>query len=132
MSDISSVSKAMFSKGDEWVSVSDEDKIMFFFIFNRYFGKKYPEQSQLFNLKTIDKISAMNLWHQFMINKPYPKWFWSKSPSMGKKEISDSDYKFILNKLGIKNFDLDYLINNHIDFIKDELKYYKELEKSNL
>ena len=26
----------------------------------------------------------------------------------------------------IKDIDLDYLIENHLDFIKEELKYYKK------
>jgi RNA binding exosome subunit len=31
--------------------------------------------------------------------------------------------------LNIKESDLDYLINKFPDFIKEELKYYKQLDK---
>ena len=44
-----------------------------------FLDKKYPENSQLLNLKVIDKVSSLNLWYNFMLDKPFPKWFWSKS-----------------------------------------------------
>jgi hypothetical protein len=91
-------------------------------------SKKYSTKAQLFNIKNIDKVSSMNLWYQFMLDKPYPKWFWSKS----KKEnssISEKDFKLLISKLKIKDLDLYYLIEKHFDFIKEELNYYKSLEK---
>jgi hypothetical protein len=36
-----------------------------------------------------------------------------------------------LKKLKVKPNDLDYLIDKHMDFIKEELKYFKEIEKGN-
>lgn len=121
----------MFYKKREWVNVPDEEKESCFFIFNRYFAKKYPEMAQLLNLKTINKVTAMNLWYEFMLDKPYPNWFWSKSDKTEKSVIGDKDYKLLLQKLKIKDLDLDYLIVNHFDFIKEELKYYKSIEKEN-
>jgi hypothetical protein len=126
MADLKLVGNAMFYKKSDWVNVPDEEKESCFFIFNRYFAKKFPEKAQLLNLKSIDKITAMNLWYQFMLNKPYPNWFWSKSDKGHKSEISDKDYKTILQRLKIKDIDLDYLIEHHIDFIKDELIYIKK------
>ena len=82
-------------------------------------------------VKTINKVTAMNLWYQFMLDKPYPNWFWSKSDKTEKSVISDKDYKLLLQKLKIKYLDLDYLIMNHFEFIKEELKYYKSIEKEN-
>jgi hypothetical protein len=70
----------------------------------------------------------MDLWFHFMKDKPYPNWFWSKS-SKEKSEMSEKDYKLLLLKLNIKESDLDYLINKFPDFIKEELKYYKQLDK---
>jgi hypothetical protein len=121
----------MFYKKGDWVNVPDEEKESCFFIFNRYFAKKYPEKAQLLNLKTINKVTAMNLWYQFMLDKPYPNWFWSKSDKTEKSVISDKDYKLLLQKLKIKDLDLDYLIMKHFEFIKEELKYYKSIEKEN-
>jgi hypothetical protein len=131
MAEITDVANALFTNKDKWSTISDEDKEKFFFIFNRYFAKKYPEQAQLLNLKNIDKVSAFDTWYYFMLRKPYPSWFWSKSEKSGKSDISEKDYKLILQKLKIKNLDLDYLIDNHLDFVKEELKYYKQIEKGN-
>lgn len=129
MAELIDVANAMFRNKRDWVKISDDDKSTFFFIFNRYFSKKYPEKAQLLNLKTIDKVSALNLWYNFMLDKPYPNWFWSKSGKTEKSEISDKDFTLLLMKLRIKKEDLEYLIENHFDFIKEELKYYKSLDK---
>lgn len=130
MAELSLVAKAMFYKKD-WDKIPDEEKESCFFIFNRYFSKKYPEKSQLSNNKNIDKVSSMNLWYEFMSNKPYPGWFWSKPPK--NKEISkinNKDFNLLLNYLKInKEKDLEFLIENNFDFIKEELKYFKKLDK---
>jgi hypothetical protein len=131
MADLKLVGNAMFYKKSDWVNVPDEEKESCFFIFNRYFAKKFPEKAQLLNLKSIDKITAMNLWYQFMLKQPYPNWFWSKSEKGEKSEIIDKDYKLLLQKLKIKDIDLDYLIEHHIDFIKEELVYIKKLINQN-
>jgi hypothetical protein len=120
------ISNVIFRNRENWKFVTDEQKLKWFFIINRNLSKKFPEKAQLLNLKSIDKITAMNLWYQFMLNKPYPNWFWSKSDKGHKSEISDKDYKTILQRLKIKDIDLDYLIEHHIDFIKDELIYIKK------
>jgi hypothetical protein len=130
MAELIDVANAMFRKAD-WSKINDFDKERFFFIFNRYFAKKYPERSQLLNLKIIDKVSSLDLWYHFMKDKPYPNWFWSKSDKVEKSDIPEKDYKLLLMKLKIKDIDLDYLINKNPDFIKDELKYYKDLDKNN-
>jgi hypothetical protein len=117
------------SKKTGWDLISDDDKSRLFFIVNRYMSKKYPQKSQLFNLKTIDKVSAMNLWYNFMLTQPYPNWFWSKD-KQEKTEISIKDYKLLLNNLKIKDIDLDYLILKYPEFINDELKYFREIEKN--
>jgi len=131
MAELIDVSKAIFTNKNNWKNIPDEDKERLFFIFNRYFAKKYPEKAQLLNLKTINKVTAMNLWYEFMLDKPYPNWFWSKSDKTEKSVIDDKDYKLLLQKLKTKDLDLDYLIINHFEFIKEELKYYKSIEKEN-
>jgi prolyl oligopeptidase PreP (S9A serine peptidase family) len=122
------ITNTIFKNKSDWKWVTDEQKEAYFFIINRMMSKKYPTKAQLFNIKNIDKVSSMNLWYQFMLDKPYPKWFWSKS----KKEnssISEKDFKLLISKLKIKDLDLHYLIEKHFDFIKEELNYYKSLEK---
>jgi hypothetical protein len=129
MADLKLVTNAIFYKKSEWVNITDKEKEECFFIINRMFCKKYPEKSQLFNSKVIDKVSAMNLWYHFMLNKPYPDWFWSKGPEKEKSKISESDFRLLVQIFKIKEIDLEYLINEHFEFIREELKYYKSIEK---
>jgi len=122
------VTNAMFKDKKNWNWVNDEQKNDFFFIINRLLAKRFPEKSQLLNLKSIDKVSGLDLWYHFMKDKAYPNWIWSKSEKE-KGPVADSDYKLLLSKLKIKDIDLDYLIENNFDFIKEELNYFKKLEK---
>lgn len=41
MAELIDVVNAMFRNKRDWVKISDDDKSTFFFIFNRYFSKKY-------------------------------------------------------------------------------------------
>jgi hypothetical protein len=109
MAELIDVFKALVSKSD-WSKITDDDKIKNFFIINRYMSKKYLERAQLLNLKTIDKVSALDLWHYFIKDKPYPNWFWSKGEKAKKSEIPDKDYRLLLQNLKVKDIDLDYLI----------------------
>ena len=129
MANLKLIGDAMFTNKVKWEDVPDDEKESCFFIINRMFSKKYPEKAQLLNLKSIDKISSMDLWYYFMKGKPYPNWFWSKSDKEEKSELNESDRNILRHKLKIKEFDLDYLIKNHFEFIKEELTYYKKLEK---
>lgn len=123
------VTNAMFKTRDDWQFVTDEQKEKWFFIINRNFSKKYPDKSQLFNLKTINKVTSLDLWFYFMQNKPYPNWFWSKTPSTEKAKVSNGDFLILKRRLNIKDSDLDFLIENHFDFIKEELTYLKKLKE---
>jgi hypothetical protein len=55
MKNLLEVSNIMFKDKSNWIKVTDEEKSAYFFIFNRYFSKKYPDFSQLLNSKEIDK-----------------------------------------------------------------------------
>lgn len=128
MVNLKKIGDALFTNKVKWSDITDEEKEYSFFIMNRMFSKKYPEKAQLLNLKSIDKVSSMDLWFHFMKGKPYPNWFWSKS-EVRKSEISDSDRKILKKELNIIDFDLDYLIKNHPEFISEELNYFKKLQK---
>lgn len=126
MAELIDVFKAMMRRGS-WDKITVEEKEKNFFIFNRYFSKMYPEQAQLLNLKNIDKVVGMELWYQFMKTEPYPDWFWSKSEKSDKPILAPKDYKMLLVSLNVKPDDLDYLIEKHFDFIKEELSYIKKV-----
>lgn len=124
---LSYIFNAIFKNRKDWDFITDDQKEKYFFIINRNFSKKYPEKAQLFNLKSINKISSMNLWFNFFENKPYPNWFWSKGDKADKSEIPEKDYKALLKILQIKDIDLDYLIDKHPEFIKEELTWLKKV-----
>ena len=127
---ILSISNVMFRNKEDWSKVSDDQKDQFFFIFNRYFSKKYPIESQLLNSKSIDKTIGMDLWFHFMKSKPYPKWFWSKSTEKSEKEeFSEKELLMLRQYLDIKSEELDFLIKHHKDEIIEELEYLKKSNK---
>ena len=129
MAELIDVFNAMLKNKKDWVKITDEDKEKFSFIFNRYFSKKYTEQAAFMNLKGIDKVLVMDLWYKFMLTQPFPRWFWSKSDKVDKPKITEKELKILTIKLKVKPDDINYLIDKHPEFIKDELDYYKKLEK---
>lgn len=128
MAELIDVVNAIFKKRENWNDITDEDKQKNFFIINRYFSKIYPDKSQLLNSKNIDKVMAMDTWYYFMANEPYPKDFWSKSEKVT-SELSDKEFKMLIKHLGIKKEDIEYLLVNYPDFLKEELEYLKKREK---
>jgi hypothetical protein len=129
MAELIDVFNAMLKNKKDWVKITDEDKEKFSFIFNRYFSKKYIEQAAFMNLKGIDKVLVMDLWYKFMLTQPFPRWFWSKSDKVDKPKITEKELKMLVIKLKVKPDDINYLIDKHPELIKDELDYYKKLEK---
>lgn len=126
------ISKCMFQERNNWKFVTEAQKEQFFFIFNRYFSKKFPELAQLLNDKNQDKVIGMDLWYYFMENKPYPKWFWSKSEkSKDDSFFTEKEKNSLLLKFNIKQEELELLIKYNIDEVKEELKYIKDGEKGN-
>ena len=124
-----SVANCLFKNRQDWKYVSEEMKIKYFFIINRLLSKKYPEVSQLLNLKTINQVVGMDLIYKFFEGKPYPKWFWSKGVTPNDSIISQNDYIFLKKRLELKDQELDFLIKNHFDEVNEELKYFKNLDK---
>jgi hypothetical protein len=132
MAEIIDVANAMFRDRNKWKDITDEDKQKFFFIFNRYFSKKFPDKSKLLNDKLINTISAMDLWFLFMQDKSYPKWFWSKSnSSKTKPDISDKEISYLLQEHDLKREDLEILMKFYPDIVKEEVKYYRDAQKEN-
>ena len=126
MAELIDVANALFKDKKNWVNISEEDKNKYFFIFNRYFSKKYTTKAQLLNMKSVEKSTALDLWFYFFKDKSYPQWFWSKSPKSETGEIDQKDFLLLMYKLNLnKSEDLVYLIENYPDLIKEELKFYK-------
>ena len=125
-----SMFKVLFTERSKWDFVTDKQKEDYFFILNRYLSKRYLKQAKLLNSKFIDKVSGMNIWFHFLKNEPYPKWFWEKSKKEKVKNLlTNSEYKELRYKLKISKEDMDYLISEHPDFIKEENNRLKKLQK---
>ena len=130
MAELIDVVNAMFKDRKKWINITDDDKVKFFFIINRYMSKKYPDKSQLLNNKLINSVSAMDTWFIFASSIPYPKWFWSKSTSSKvKPDISDDEIFHLSNEYNIKKEDVEMIIRLYPDLIKDEVKYYRDVQK---
>lgn len=128
--EITDIANRLFRDRHKWSEVTDDDKIKWFFIFNRYTSKKYPEVSQLFNQKSIDKVLAFDLLFQFYKTKPYPSWFWSKSKiEKDDSTFKESDFKLLKQKYNITDNDLKMLINYFPTEVKEDLNWYKKMEK---
>jgi hypothetical protein len=128
MAELIDVVNAIFKNRNNWVNITDNEKEKNFFIINRYFCKIYPDKSQLLNSKNIDKVMAMDTWFYFMLNKPYPKDFWSKSEKTN-SELSDKEFKMLVKHLQIKKEDIEYLMERYPDLLKEELDFLKKREK---
>jgi len=95
-----------FAKND-WKKISDNDKEQLFFIFNRYMSKKYPKQAQFFNVKNIDKATAMDIWFlQLKKETRLPVWFWPgptkrKDPPIKDWQIIQDFWKLSINDIYI-------------------------------
>ena len=82
MAQITDVANAIFKFKNDWIynsngdKITDDEKESFYFIFNRYFSKTYPDKAQLLNYKNIDKVMAMDIWFHFMKSQPNQNNFW--------------------------------------------------------
>lgn len=129
---ILAISNAMFKNKKDWSKVTDDQKEQFFFIFNRYFSKKYLELSSLLNDKKMNYIQGMDLWYKFMENKSYPQWFWSKSKSKNKNDENEINYnqkQMLIQKYGFNDTELEFLIKHHRQEVIEEIDYLKKLTK---
>jgi hypothetical protein len=128
---ILAISKAMFNNKQDWNKVTDTQKEQFFFIFNRYFSKKYPSEAFHLNDQNQNKSFGMDVWFEFMKNKPYPNWFWSKPKDKDSKTetFTNKDKSMLLEHLDLKNEELSFLIKHHKDELIEELDYLKKCNK---
>jgi len=121
----------IFKNKDNYKKLEDQDKDDNFFIINRKFSLKFPLHANLFNKEGIDKSSALDVWFEFFRkNKGVPGWYWAKNPKEKEKRIiPNADRKLIIQYCEISEKDADFLINNYLDEVKDEIKTIKRFKK---
>jgi hypothetical protein len=137
-SKLTTVFNAMFTDIKQYQYMPNSVKEKNFFIFNRYFSKRYPMYAQQLNVKNItNKAAGMDLMHYFirqelMRNKTNPQyWFWSKSPfEKIDKKITKED-EILMENLDITSYeDLKDLKKLYPDFVKEEMEYVKFIMKT--
>lgn len=129
---LTEVVNCLFKDRKNYRNLEKEDKELNFFIINRYLSKKFPEYAEKFNNKSIDKSLALDMWFLYLSDKidwKIFKWFWSKTPKKS-KFLSESENKILIQRLLLRQEDLDILCQYYPDLVKEELKYYKELIKN--
>jgi hypothetical protein len=125
----------IFKNKERYNDLSDKDKETFFFIINRKFAREYPVHAQFFNKKNSNKATAMDIWFSFFQKKgtiDTPKWYWftkntnteSVSSIITKKEI-----EYFMDYYDITEDDIMYLIKNHLDDFKEEIKKLRRFNK---
>ncbi len=113
-----------------FLELNDSLKEKYFFIINRYLSKGFPEFSSELNYKKIDKSLAFDAWYYFLYDKPYPKWFWSKSPKIEQEDdMKDKDKMMLIKYYDIRLEDLSYLVKWSPKQVKEDLKWLIEIEK---
>lgn len=123
--DFKSIVNIIFNNKNKWHLVTDKDKEDVFFIFNRFMSKQYPLQSNFFNKKKIDKITAMDIWYNFLssINKT-PYWFW-KGPTK-KKAPKNKDWKLLQDYYKCSIEDIYYWIELFPKEVNKKIKQIKQ------
>jgi len=131
------VIKMLFGNRSKYRSLTIKEKGDYFFIINRLLSKKFPLFSDKMNLKSIDKSLALDIWYLEIgnrlksgdIDSTYSKWLWSKGTKVKHNNLSDKDNMFLMKKLRMGQEDLNFLLTYHEEDTKEELKYYKKLDK---
>jgi hypothetical protein len=130
------VFNAMTKNKEDWQYVTDEQKEKYWFIINRNLSKIYPYHSEKLNIKDFDKKYILDIWFNFLKDKPYnvySKKFWSKPnlKSKSKEELLSNDILLLSKKINLNNKDILFLFKYYKEELIEELKYLKSIEKNN-
>lgn len=127
--DFKSLVITIFQNKHNWKDVTDKDKDTIFFIFNRYMAKNYPKQAHQFNIKGIDKITCMDIWHQFLRSQVrIPGWFW-KGPTK-KKDPPIKEWQLLQEWHKMKIEDIYLLCDLFPKDVKVEIERIKSIKEA--
>lgn len=121
--DFKTIADILFTKNG-WGQVTDQHKSDLFFIVNRYLAKKYPRQAQAFNVRNLDKATAMDIWFNYLKRESRtPFWFWAgstkrKDPPIKEWQVIQDFWKMNIN-------DIYTLCELFPDDVKKEIKRLK-------
>jgi hypothetical protein len=128
--DFKQIIDCIFFNKEKYWEITDEDKEKNFFIINKKFSRKYPEMSQLFNDKNIDKSIALDNWFFFFKDINYiPKWYWnSKKKKISVSKISGPNILNLRKRLDITENDINFIYKYYKTDLDDYLKRIKKYD----
>ncbi|CAG7579937.1 MAG: hypothetical protein SLAVMIC_00168 [uncultured marine phage] len=137
MSNLKDVVNCLVTDRKNYRNLTIKEKEDNFFIINRFLSKKYPIFASTLNLKSIDKSLALDMWFLEIgneikngnIDRGFFRWFWSKSTKSKPNNLTDKDNKYLLKRLNVTQEDLNFLLTYYEEDVKDEMKYFKKLDK---
>lgn len=124
----------IFKNKEKYELLTDEDKEKNFFIINRKFAREYPIHAEFFNKKNSNKATALDIWFAFFYKKrtiDTPKWYWftKKKTETVSAIIKKEEIKYFMDFYDITEDDVMYLIKNHTEEIKEEIKKLRKFNK---
>ncbi len=129
--DFISLANIIFKDKNKYKFISDEEKELCFFILNRKFAINYLKQAQFFNIKSINRASAIDIWYQifYKTTNGTPQWWWkTKQQTKPKSEFTNVDLKLIKSYYDLKDNDIQFLIRYYSNKLKDDIKRIKKFE----
>lgn len=134
--DLKYVVNCLFKDRHLYKDIPNDYKEKFFFIINRYLSKMFPEKANILNKQNIDKSLALDIWfiklrHEDRIKCLETFWIYNKVEEKTNDIFNSKDTNLLIEKLKIRLEDLEYLMRDdvNIKILKEELKYYKSLQK---
>lgn len=110
------------------VELTDEDKVKFGWIFNRFLAKRYPLQAAKLNHKNQNPIITLDLWRAFLEGQPYGNWIWDKTTKI-KENLKKDEVEYLCRVWDLNPRDIKFLEERFPDEIDEELKYWKKQQK---
>lgn len=112
--------KMMFEKPKEYGAVKQHNKKRHFFMINRFFSIKFPENANAFNVNGIEGSYVIDSWHLVAQRfKGVPAWIYTKTKKAAPKATVSKE-QYIPTEEAIKI----YLEKNEIG-----MREFKELQK---
>lgn len=85
--------KIMFTKHSQYTKIKQHNKKRHFFMINRFFAIKYPENAQAFNINGIDGSYAVDAWSLLARRfTTVPGWIYTKTKKSPKATASKNEY----------------------------------------
>jgi hypothetical protein len=129
MKKLTDIINALVKDRKSYSTITNEEKEYYLFITNRLLSKVDPIYANRLNIKNMDKSMAMDLWYIHLRNhNPWntTKLVWSKKAKGKINNLKGDDNKLLLKYYNIKQDDLNFLLDNFEEEMKEELKYLKK------